>query len=124
MAELQGEESNMQTVIDGLEAEAASLEERAQAAAEKQKAAQEEMTKLTDEINNNKAADAQKNKEVMGLKELSNDMSELRNKWVKDCDAKNMTAVNKALAGDANPTHVYIMDSLATFFAGEPATYA
>ena len=38
----------MQEVIDGLEAEAASLEERAQTAAEKQAAALEEMTKITD----------------------------------------------------------------------------
>ena len=114
----------MQDVIDGLEAEAAKLEERAQTAAEKQENAQAEMKKITDEINENKAQDAQKQKEVMGLKELTQDMSELRNKWVKDANAKNMKEVNAALAANPNPTHVYIMDSLATFFAGEPTTYA
>jgi len=124
LAELQGEEGKMQEVIDGLEAEAASLEERATAAAEKQAAAQEEMAKLNEEINTNKGNDSMKQKEVMGLKELSQDMSELRNKWVKDADKKNMDAVNKALATDANPIHIFIMDSLATFFAGEATTYA
>ena len=114
----------MQEVIDGLEAEAAKLEERAQAAAEKQAAAQEEMNKINSEINDNKANDAQKQKEVMGLKELTQDMSELRNKWVKDANEKNMKAVNAALAANAHPIHTYIMDSLATFFAGEQTTYA
>ena len=114
----------MQEVIDGLEAEAAKLEERAQAAAEKQAAAEEEMNKINSEINENKAADAQKQKEVMGLKELTQDMSELRNKWVKDANEKNIKAVNAALAAGANPIHTYIMDSLATFFAGEQTTYA
>lgn len=60
----------------------------------------------------------------MGLRELSGDMSELRNKWVKECDKKNMEAVHKALAAGGEAHHVYIMDSLATFFAGEPATFA
>lgn len=54
---------------------------------------------------------------------MANDMSEQRNKWVKDCTKKNMDEVHKAMANaNADPEvsvhHRFIMDSLAKFFSG------
>ena len=113
----------MQKIIDDLTEQANSLEERAKQAADKQAEADAEIEKVTKEIGDNKGADSIKRKEFQGLKELSDDMSELRNKWVKDADKKNMQAVNLAMA-QPNAIHTFILDSLATYFAGEPTTYA
>ena len=71
MAELEGEEQNMEEIIQKLEADAAELEERATAAAEKQAEANASMDAVKQEIANNKGADSMKQKEAMGLKELS-----------------------------------------------------
>ena len=52
-------------------------------------------------------------------------MSELRNKWVKEANEKNITEMNKAMAAGASETHKTIMDSLAQFFTADPSsTYA
>lgn len=71
LAELEGEEANMEEIIQKLEADAAELEERATAAAEKQAEANASMNEVKQEIANNKGADSLKQKEAMGLKELS-----------------------------------------------------
>lgn len=115
----------MEEIIQKLEADAAELEERATAAAEKQAEANASMDAVKQEIANNKGADSMKQKEAMGLKELSQDMSELRNKWVKEANEKNITEMNKAMAAGASETHKTIMDSLAQFFTADPSsTYA
>lgn len=52
-------------------------------------------------------------------------MSELRNKWVKEANDKNMTDMNKAMEAGANDVHKTIMDSIAQFFTADPSsTYA
>jgi len=114
----------MEEIITGLETDAANLEERSENAAQKQVEADNEIAKLKEEINNNKGADSVKQKEVSGLKELSDDMSELRNKWVKEVDRKNIDAVTKSMALNNDAVHTFIMDSLAVFFSGSAdATY-
>ena len=97
----------MENQITKLETEANDLEERATRAAEKQDEAKGMIAKLKEQINNIKGVDADKKAQISDLTQLANDMSEQRNKWVKDVNKKNFDALLKAMATNPNEIHVF-----------------
>ena len=64
-------------------------------------------------MNNIKGVDAEKKAQISDLNQLANDMSEQRNKWVKDVDKKNWELLTKTMATGPAAEQVFIMDSLA-----------
>ena len=110
----------MEVTIKALSDEADRLEERSESAAQKQKEAKSKIESLKESISNIKGVDASKQAQISDLTQLASDMSEQRNKWVKDVDKKNFDAVLAAMNGGASKEQVFIMDSLAQFFTADP----